>query len=36
MRRGLQEVHLSGQAQDEHGEALHDRGVLVEQQRQPC
>lgn len=26
---------LGGQAQDEHGEALHDGGVLVQQQRQP-
>lgn len=27
----LQDVHLSGQTQDEHRETLHDRGVLVEQ-----
>lgn len=27
----LQDVHLGGQAQDEHGETLHDRGVLVDQ-----
>lgn len=27
----LQDVHLGGQTQDEHGETLHDRGVLVEQ-----
>lgn len=25
------DTHLSGQAQDEHGETLHHRGVLVEQ-----
>lgn len=29
--RDLAEAHLSGQAQDEQGEALHDRSVLVKQ-----
>lgn len=28
--------HLGSQAQDEHGETLYDRGVLVKQQWQPC
>lgn len=32
----LKGFYLGSQAQDEHGETLHDRGVLVKQQWQPC
>lgn len=31
LKTDLQHDHLGGQTQNEHGEALHDRGVLVKQ-----
>lgn len=34
--RDWQDIYLSGQPQDEQGETLHDWGVIIKQQWQPC
>lgn len=36
LMRDWQDLYLSGQPQDEQGETLHDWGVIIKQQWQPC